>query len=305
MSTTINYIMSYKMSDEMEFGFPNEEYVDNQIDNKYRNYNIDYDTMTESEIKKREVIRDLYKKQRLNCNYIFNQNLIKKYCSYNSLINFWSLFSTLDGIVDLSDPDTAMPNSLHALQTAEAIRKDNKPDWFVLCGLIHDLGKCIYLSGKDDDGTSKSTQWAIVGDTFITGCTIPDDIILSEYNILNSDHQNNISLYKNNCGLSNCSVSFGHDEYMYRLLIANNHSLPDEALYIIRYHSLYCWHSSTSYDYLTDTKDYNMKSIVQEFNKYDLYTKDDKNIIRWTSELKEYYTKLIKKYIAKDLMIYS
>ena len=104
-------------------------------------------------------------------------------------------------------------------------------------------------------------------------------------------------------GLSNCSVSFGHDEYMYRLLIKNKHIFPEEALYIIRYHLLYAWHNSYSYDYIMDDKDKSMKDIVKEFTLYDLYTKDD-NIIKWDYKLKDYYSKLVQKYISKDLMIY-
>jgi inositol oxygenase len=295
------------LNDDMKFGFGDENdlYIinNNNNNNSFRNYNINYDTMSQKEIEKKEIIRNLYKTQRTNINYKFNEYLLNKYCKFNSLINFWSLFSTLDGIVDLSDPDTSMPNSLHALQTAEAIRSDGKPDWFVLCGLIHDLGKCIYLNGKDTDGTSKSTQWAIVGDTFITGAIIPSDIVLPEYNELNEDHQNKLSLYEDKCGIDNCMISFGHDEYLYKLIMANPHSLPEEALYIIRYHSLYVAHSGNGYDYLFSDKDQKMIPVVREFNKYDLYTKDDSNKIKWTPSLKEYYTKLIKKYLSADLMI--
>lgn len=48
----------------------------------------------------------------------------------------------LNDLVDESDPDTSMPNIVHAFQTAEAVR-ENHPDldWFHLVGLIHDLGK--------------------------------------------------------------------------------------------------------------------------------------------------------------------
>jgi len=278
------------------FGFPEET-------KEFRNYTIDRENMNEETIQKLETIHTTYKLQRTNCNYNQYDYMVDKYCKFNSMSNFWSLFYALDNIVDLSDPDTSLPNSIHALQTAEAIRNDNLPDWFVLCGLIHDMGKIIYLYGNDTDGTSKTTQWSIVGDTFITGCKIPDDIILPEYNTLNMDHNDN-SKYTMNCGLEKCKVSFGHDEYMYRILLANNHTMPIEAEYIIRYHSLYAWHSGSSYDYLANSMDCNMKRVVQEFNKYDLYTKNDNNTIKWTSELKNYYTNLIKKYISKDLLIY-
>ena len=289
------------------YGFPDD--IKSQLHKKvdtFRKYDI-YNNMDQKTKDKMIIIHNTYKMQRTNINYFFNSYLINKYCNFNSLTNFWSLFYSLDGIVDLSDPDTSLPNSLHALQTAEAIRKAGKPDWYILCGLIHDMGKILYLSGKDEDGTSKTTQWAVVGDTFITGSIIPSNIVLSCYNNMNIDHNNNI-IIPSNIGLSNCSVSFGHDEYMYRILkkcttLLQTSIIPQEALYIIRYHSLYAWHSSSSYDYLMDDTDRKMKSIVKEFSSFDLYTKDDMNIIKWNYELKDFYTKLVKKYISKDMMI--
>ena len=49
-------------------------------------------------------------------------------------------------MVDESDPDIDLPNSVHAFQTAERIRAEH-PDkeWFQLTGLIHDLGKVIFF----------------------------------------------------------------------------------------------------------------------------------------------------------------
>lgn len=31
----------------------------------------------------------------------------------------------------------------HLLQTAEAIRRDGKPEWMQVVGLVHDLGKLL------------------------------------------------------------------------------------------------------------------------------------------------------------------
>lgn len=48
----------------------------------------------------------------------------------------------LNDLVDESDPDTNLPNIIHAFQTAESIREKHPDlDWFHLTGLIHDLGK--------------------------------------------------------------------------------------------------------------------------------------------------------------------
>src|SRR6185437_4161558 len=70
----------------------------------------------------------------------------------------WEALEFLNTLVDDSDPDTALPQIEHCLQTAEAVRRDNHPRWFILTGLIHDLGKILCLFGEP--------QWSVVGDTF-------------------------------------------------------------------------------------------------------------------------------------------
>lgn len=273
--------------------------------NEYRNYAIT-DNLDDQEKKRLEKIHDTYMNQRARITYSFNQYLIDKYCCFQSRSSFWSLFSLLDNITDLSDPDTTLPNSIHALQTAEAIRLDTTrewPEWMPLVGLIHDMGKILFLHGCDKDGTSRNTQWAIVGDTFITGTPLPDSLVLSEYNNLNPDHADGIMIYPPGCGLNNTSVAFGHDEYMYRLLVINGHKMPREAEYIVRYHSLYAWHSSDAYDYLQDEHDAQMKKIVKEFNEFDLYSKNDSLPQKWTHDLRTYYTGLMKKYISPSTII--
>ena len=271
---------------------------------RMRDYSLSVN-LSASERAKREIIHRTYRLQRTNINKEFNQYLIGKYCNFTRTANFWDLFDKLDGIVDLSDPDTSLPNSIHALQTAEAIHNDaNQPDWMALCGLIHDMGKILYLDGCDVDGTSKETQWALVGDTFATGLSISDSVVLPEYNSCNKDHtSDSLELPAMNCGLHNLSMSFGHDEYMYRLLIANRHNLPLEAEYIIRYHSLYLWHTENAYSEYENQIDAKMKPIVQQFNKYDLYTKDDSKPLAWTPELRAYYSQLVVKYISSNLII--
>jgi inositol oxygenase len=62
----------------------------------------------------------------------------------------------LNDLVDESDPDTALPNIVHAFQTAERIREEH-PDkeWFHLVGLIHDLG-------KESEMSDKQSGWAYI-----------------------------------------------------------------------------------------------------------------------------------------------
>ncbi|CAF3897921.1 unnamed protein product [Rotaria sp. Silwood2] len=198
--------------------------------------------------------------------------------------------------VDESDPDVDVPNIYHGFQTAEAIRKAYPDqDWFHLTGLIHDCGKVL--------GLYNEPQWAVVGDTFPVGCQFSDKIVLHKTTFeKNPDLNNEIystkyGIYKPNCGLDQCTMSWGHDEYLYRVLI--NHptcTLPDEGLYIIRYHSFYPWHTGNDYMYLCNEKDLRMLEWVQRFQKFDLYSKDDNDLPN-IDELESYYLSLIEKYI--------
>ena len=121
---------------------------------RYRIYDIN-NAKTDIEKAKMQTIHNTYKQQRQNIDYQFNQYLIQKYCSkFNRKSNFWSLFSLLDNITDLSDPDTNLPNSIHALQTAEAIRLEINNNFIgfvkekgcVIYGNIYDIDSSIYAS---------------------------------------------------------------------------------------------------------------------------------------------------------------
>lgn len=246
---------------------------------------------------------ECYRQQRLYQNYDFVNYAINKYCIFNRISTFQELFANLK-IVDLSDPDINLSNDHHLYQTAEGIRRDGHPEWMQLVGLIHDLGKIMYLKGCDEDGTSEKTQWALVGDTFITGCQIPNSITLSKFNNLNKDMHNpkyssKYGIYRDGIGLNNVLCSFGHDEYLYRLLKFNKVNLPEEGYYMIRFHSLYLWHKENEYSYLEDETDKKMKPWVQLFNKYDLYTKE--NIEQDKLKLREYYNKLIQKFLPNKI----
>ena len=110
-------------------------------------------------------------------------------------------------------------------------------------------------------------------------------------------------IYEPGCGLDNTLCAFGHDEYMYQVLKQNEGvTLPDAALYIIRYHSLYPWHDAGAYTALENDRDRMMKGWVKLFNQHDLYTKKD---VRFTAtemrEMRAYYTTLIDKYLPAQL----
>jgi inositol oxygenase len=159
----------------------------------------------------------------------------------------------------------------------------------VLTGFIHDLGKVLCLFGEP--------QWAVVGDTFPTGCPYSQRIVYSEFFAANPDaarteFQAGTGIYKHGCGLSNVHMSWGHDEYLYHL---TRDYLPQPAQYMIRFHSFYAWHREGAYDYLLDDTDRAMLPWVQKFNPYDLYSKNpDRPKL---AELKPFYEDLMAKYL--------
>ena len=252
----------------------------------------DYDNVDEK-------IRITYKLARQNQTLEYVKRMHIKYLIFNRKMSLNAIFKHLEKFIDISDPDISLPNYYHGLQTAEGIRKDGYPEWLQLVGLIHDIGKIIYLWGCDEDGTSIKTQWGIVGDTFLVGCKIPDKIVYNEFNKDNPDMNNSkystkYGIYKKNCGLDSTICSWGHDEYLYQVLKYNKTKLPDEALYIIRYHSLYVHHKENEYEHLINEKDKSYLKWLKIFNKYDLYTKSDNKI---DNDIMEYYNKLINKYL--------
>jgi len=203
----------------------------------------------------------------------------------------------LDALVDESDPDTDLPNSVHAFQTAERIRADH-PDkeWFQLTGLLHDLGKVLALW--------REPQYCVVGDTFPLGCKFSEHIVFPETFKNNPDttvpeYCTKCGIYEPNCGLENVTMSWGHDEYMHHVLTGNNCTLPKEALYMIRYHSFYPWHCAGDYTYLCNDQDMEMLKWVKEFNKYDLYSKSD--AVPDVEAVTPYYEQLISKYCPGEL----
>lgn len=199
----------------------------------------------------------------------------------------------LDTVVDDSDPDISLSQREHLLQTAEAIRADGHEDWFVLVGLIHDLGKILCLFGEP--------QWAVVGDTFPVGCAFSDRIVYPEFFADNPDSHDpklrtRCGVYAEGCGLRQVHLSWGHDEYLYHVV---NERLPEAALYMIRYHSFYPWHREEEYEQLLDEHDRQMLPWVRKFNPYDLYSKSPARP-DWAT-LRPYYTALIDKYLPGTL----
>lgn len=159
-------------------------------------------------------------------------------------MTIWQAIEKLNTLIDESDPDTELSQIEHLLQTAEAVRRDGKPKWFQLTGLIHDLGKLLFFYGAEG-------QWDVVGDTFPVGCAFDERIIYPGSFVDNPDIKDPIyatkhGIYSPGCGMDKVMLSWGHDEYLYNICKEQS-TLPDEALAMIRYHSFYPWHSAGAY----------------------------------------------------------
>jgi len=256
----------------------------NKKEEEFRDYQADT----------RDTVREFY---RLNHRYQTVDFVRQKRDEYLSLkrqrMSLWDGLEFLNTLVDDSDPDTDLSQIQHLLQTSEAIRADGHPRWFVLAGLVHDLGKVLCLWNEP--------QWAVVGDTFPVGCRFSDKIVFAEFFADNPDsevaeYQTELGIYEKGCGLDRVLMSWGHDEYIYHV---TKDYLPLEALYMLRFHSFYPAHREGEYDYLMNDQDREYFRWVNAFNPYDLYTKSSEppNV----AELRPYYDDLIAEFFPSEI----
>ncbi|KAJ7190985.1 myo-inositol oxygenase [Mycena pura] len=232
--------------------------------------------------------KEQHEKQTMEFNIKMRVNMRK---TVRARMGVWEAMELLNTLVDESDPDTQLTQIEHLLQTAEAIRRDGKPEWMQVTGLVHDLGKLLHIFGSEG-------QWDVVGDTFVVGCAFSEKIVLHESFVGNPDSKDAVystpyGIYQPHCGLENVMLSWGHDEYLYHILKEQS-TLPEEGLAMIRYHSFYPWHREGAYTHLTNADDEKALAAVRAFNPYDLYSKSDAPVD--AAALKPYYERLIKRY---------
>jgi inositol oxygenase len=209
------------------------------------------------------------------------------------IMGIWEAMEFLNTLVDDSDPDTDLTQIEHLMQTSEAIRADGHPRWFILTGLIHDLGKVLCLFGEP--------QWAVVGDTFPVGCRYSNKVVFPEFFADNPDwnvaqYQTDCGIYEPGCGLDNIHMSWGHDEFLYHVV---KDYLPEEGLAMIRYHSFYAAHREGAYAELMNEDDQRRMEWVRKFNPYDLYSKGSEppDVLA----LRPYYEELIAEFFPAKL----
>lgn len=224
-------------------------------------------------------------------------------------MDVWEAIDYLNKIVDESDPDTELPQIVHALQTAESISTRMKEDprfadkdWLPLVGLIHDLGKIMLL--PEFGGLP---QWSVVGDIFPVGIKLHPAAVFEhkQFHANNSAINGAVEAPKPGCGFAALDFSWSHDHYMAMVLERSGSTLPPEALYMIRYHSFYPWHTPPKswdiaaqgrpYIEFASEKDKEMLPYVHLLQRADLYSKT-----RVVPE-KQMYEDLVKKYIPHKL----
>ena len=242
----------------------------------------------------RPCVKEFYRLNHCNQTLDFVKQKRKQYLGLDrSQMGIWEAMQFLNQLVDDSDPDIDLPQIEHLLQTAEAIRADNRPRWFILAGLIHDLGKILCLWDEP--------QWAVVGDTFPVGCRFSERIVFYDAFDANPDkqiaeYQTENGIYEPGCGIDNLLLSWGHDEYLYHVV---KDYLPPPALAMVRYHSCYPIHREHAYQHLLKDGDAELLQSVVDFNQYDLYTKRDERMD--VEKLRPFYEELIAEYFPEKL----
>jgi len=235
--------------------------------------------------------------------------VLKKRAEYAPLnkrvMTIWEAMDMLEHgtPVDESDPDTESTQDVHAYQTGEACRRlypDERYDWFHLAGFLHDITKILAHPVFGEP------QWAVVGDKNPVGCAFSDYIVYPEFFKGNPDYHNpkyntKFGIYEPHCGFDNVLMNWGHDEYFY--MVMKQSKLPEEALYLIRYHSFYAWHQHGAYEHLASEYDKKMLFWQKEFQKCDLYSKSDLPQDKPdVAKLRPYYEKLVEKYFPNPYL---
>lgn len=218
---------------------------------------------------------------------------------------------------DASDPDNDHPQIVHALQSAISVKEHKGPEWLEVTALVHDVGKLLgtnILSEDPKNPREPLPQWAVVGDTFPVGVQFSDKIVFADFfkddpqgrwkgNLDTYDPRYNTpnGIYPEHVGLDKLKISYSHDGYLHDVLKGES-NLPQAALDMIRYHSLYPVHREGEYQHLLIPEDKRAIAAAVGFNEHDLYSKyahvPDENE---TVELLNHYKPLVEKYFPRPL----
>jgi len=252
--------------------------------------------------KRQAMVENFYRLNHSHQTVEFVRKMKEKYGGLNHL-----RMSIMDAIkfadlVDDSDPDFDDAQIIHLLQSAESLRRlypGPEYEWLHVTGFVHDLGKMLAHPKAFNE-----PQWAVVGDTLPVGCAFSNSNVFPQFFAENPDtkdprYNTKLGIYSEGIGLSNVLFSFGHDDYFYQVCVGNKCTLPEEALYIIRFHSFYAWHTKGDYDYLCNDHDRAMLKWVKAFQAHDLYSKSGEKVD--VEALLPYYESLVAKYFPSML----
>jgi inositol oxygenase len=152
--------------------------------------------------------------------------------------------------------------------------------WLPLVGFVHDLGKILTLPEYGE-----LPQWSTVGDTYPVAAPFASANVFYAKGFYkeSADYKKGIisddkyfGSYLRGCGFDDVDMSFGHDEYAYKVFEQGS-DIPYEGLYLLRYHSFYPWHTPQSgglaYQELASERDWMLLPLLKAFQKADLYSK--------------------------------
>ena len=158
---------------------------------------------------------------------------------------------------------------------------------------------CALIRGNDADGTSVRTQYGVVGDSRVIGRPVSASAPFA-YLPYPADRIE----YDPGCGIENTIRTVGHDDYLAfaleDMVERGECTLPSESIFIVRFHSLFPWHSNNDYEDLENAKDRRMKKIVQRFSGFDLYSKSD-SVRRW-ADYRNSYLPILSKYFPNGFI---
>jgi inositol oxygenase len=198
----------------------------------------------------------------------------------------------LRSYVDASDPDIRLPNLARAYQVAAAMRAAGEPEWMQVTGLIHDVGKIMFLWGDATDGQQAgegAAQWGLSGDTWAVGCALPASVVSGSSHVHNPDasdprYTSESGVYAPGCGVQSLLFAWGRGEYLYQVLRRHREEmraagraplLPDAALAAVRLHPACPWHEGGAYAWAEQPGDRELKRTVRRFGQYDLHGETD------------------------------
>ena len=183
-------------------------------------------------------------------------------------MSVWEAIEYLNRLMDDSDPDTDLPQIEHSLQTAvsdprrrasamvSTVRIDPRFRKSAVPVRRTAMGRRRrYVSRRLPVFRKDRLSRVLRGQSRQPACP---------------SIRRDSGIYEEGCGLDNVLMSWGHDEYLYHVV---KEYLPDEALYIIRYHSFYPGHREGEYDYLMNDRRSRTVSLGPKFSPFDLYSK--------------------------------